>query len=129
MGMCRPKVAQRQFTVAIASAGFSLVGAMSASAAESFVAGTQPDRRPVNAPVLKTYEKSAQWYANALAGVSEPVPASLHFLENQGAWFTPFTRPGMTGRYDIRGRHALQQGAAAAPDKSNKQRRNTVGRG
>ncbi|OYX43944.1 MAG: hypothetical protein B7Z02_07110 [Rhodobacterales bacterium 32-67-9] len=26
----------------------------------------------------------------------------LKFLEDQGAWYTPFTRPGMTGPYKIR---------------------------
>ncbi len=45
------------------------------------------------------------WYREALTGVERPYPYSLKFLEDQGAWYTPFNRPGMTGRYDIRHWH------------------------
>lgn len=41
----------------------------------------------------------------ALTGGEPPYPASLRFLEDQGAWHTPFTHPGMTGPYDIRRWH------------------------
>lgn len=41
----------------------------------------------------------------ALTGVEPPYPASLRFLEDQGAWHTPFIHPGMTGPYDIRRWH------------------------
>jgi hypothetical protein len=37
--------------------------------------------------------------------VSQPYPASLRFLEDQGNWYTPFNRPGMLPPYDIRGWH------------------------
>ncbi len=70
-----------------------------------WVAGVQPDRRPENAPVIRQYEKSGDWYGQALEGIEQPYPYSLRFLEDQGAWYTPFSRAGMTGRYDIRGLH------------------------
>jgi len=34
-----------------------------------------------------------------------PYPSNFRFLEDQQAWYTPFTQPGMTGAYDIRGWH------------------------
>ncbi|MFC3119619.1 hypothetical protein [Jhaorihella thermophila] len=81
--------------------------AQAALAEEStvFIAGVQPDRRPEGAPVVTEMKKDGAWYRQALTGVIPPYPASLRFLEDQGAWYTPFTRPGMTGPYDIRGWH------------------------
>ena len=67
-----------------------------------FVAGLIPSQRPANAPVITQMAKDGAWYAQALAGVVPPYPASLRFLEDQGAWFNPFQRPGATGPYDIR---------------------------
>lgn len=67
------------------------------------IAGIEPFQRPANAPRIVTpppLNKQA-----ALYGVSEPVPASLKFLDDQGGWFNPFTHPGMTGPYDLRGWH------------------------
>ena len=69
------------------------------------IAGVNPEQRPEGAPVIEEFDKDADWYANALRGVTLPYPASLHFLENQGDWHTPFDHPGMTGPYDIRGWH------------------------
>jgi hypothetical protein len=80
-----------------------------AAADSEFVAGTKPYQRPANAPRIGQMKKTAQWYAQALQGVSEPYPASLRFLEDQGAWYTPFNRPNVTGRYDIRGLYAAQK--------------------
>ena len=71
--------------------------------AEYPVAGTTPYQRPEGAPRIETVERTDDWYAQALTGVSKPYPASLGFLENQGNWYTPFNHPGMPGRYDIRG--------------------------
>ncbi len=71
-----------------------------------YVAGTKPSERPATAPVLTEVNKDAAWYSNALHGVEQPYPYSLHFLENQGNWFIPFTHPGMTDRYDLRGWHS-----------------------
>lgn len=70
------------------------------------VAGTAPDARPPEAPRLESFAKDGAWYRRALTGITPPYPASLRFLEDQGAWYTPFNVPGMTGRYDIRTWHA-----------------------
>ncbi|PIE08827.1 MAG: hypothetical protein CSA74_00490 [Rhodobacterales bacterium] len=70
-----------------------------------FIAGVKPWLRPDTAPRPVEYVKNDQWYVDALTGVSQPYPRSLYFLEDQGGWFNPFTMPGMTGPYDIRGRH------------------------
>lgn len=69
---------------------------------ETTIAGLTPSQRPEGAPVLTEMSKDAAWYERALAGVDQPYPASLRFLEDQGAWFSPFEHPGMTGPYDIR---------------------------
>ncbi len=77
-----------------------------AASASPPIAGVHPDARPVGAPVItEGPKKDREWYEAALTGVDAPYPASLRFLEDQGNWYTPFTRPGMLGRYDIRGWH------------------------
>ena len=77
---------------------------LSASAAAGYpIAGVEPYQRPAGAPVIQEVDKSGGWYSRALTGISEPYPNSLRFLEDQGNWYTPFNRPGMPGRYDIRG--------------------------
>ena len=87
--------------------GFLLIFTHGAISSETYpIAGTQPDARPTNAPIAPPLEKTTAWYSHAVSGVEEPYPASLQFLETQGKWYTPFTLPGMTGRYDIRGWHA-----------------------
>lgn len=70
------------------------------------IAGVNPAERPAGAPTQTALKKTNDWYAHAVTGVEEPYPASLEFLESQGRWYTPFNRPGMPGRYDIRGWHA-----------------------
>ena len=69
------------------------------------VAGMAPDQRPRDAPVITEATRNDDWYQTALHGVEPPYPSSLKFLEDQGNWYTPFTRSGMEGRYDIRGWH------------------------
>jgi len=69
------------------------------------VAGVRPDARPAGAPTITTVTKDAAWYARALTGIDPPYPRSLRFLEDQGAWYTPFTRPGMLPPYDLRHWH------------------------
>lgn len=81
-----------------------------ALAGERFVAGTAPQRRPAEAPVIKAFNAGAEWRQSALAGIGEPLPPSLKFLDHQGAWYTPFDRPGMPGNYDIRQLHAAPAG-------------------
>jgi len=66
------------------------------------IAGINSDKRPQEAPVITKFFKNTQWYEQALHGVYEPYPSSLQFLEDQGAWHTPFNRPGFKGAYDIR---------------------------
>ena len=70
------------------------------------VGGRVPHERPKAAPVVDAVAaKDDQWYANATHGLPGPHPANFRFLEDQGNWFTPFTRPGMTGPYDMRHWH------------------------
>ena len=82
----------------------SMAGSDPASA-PSFVAGTAPSVRRPDAPALAAVAKDARWYQTALSGVDSPFPTSLKFLDDQGNWYTPFTQPGMTGRYDLRRWH------------------------
>lgn len=75
------------------------------SAADYPIAGTEPSQRPTAAPTIADVDRSGDWYTQALRGITRPYPFSLQFLEDQGDWHTPFNRPGMPGRYDIRGWH------------------------
>jgi hypothetical protein len=97
---------------ALATLAALLVAAPVDLLADEFIAGTDPSRRPVGAPVLPSYSKNAVWYRAALSGIEPPYPYSLRFLEDQGAWYTPFNRPGMTGPYDIRNWHDSASGGA-----------------
>ena len=65
--------------------------------------GLNPDRRPDGAPVIEWVKHDRAWYQQALTGINPPYPKSLYFLDNQGDWYTPFSRPGMPGYYDLRG--------------------------
>lgn len=77
-----------------------------ADASATFIAGLAPQRRPEGAPVVREFAAGADWKARALTGIAAPVPPSLGFLDRQGAWYTPFDRPGMPGPYDLRQWHA-----------------------
>ena len=44
--------------------------------------------------------RAANWDDKFLFGVARPAPQSLQWKKDQGGWFTPFDRPGMTGPYD-----------------------------
>lgn len=72
------------------------------------IAGIKPDQRPEGAPVITEVRHQPAWFQHALTGIDRPYPQSLKFLDSQGNWYTPFNRPGMTGRYDIRGWHAMR---------------------
>ena len=76
-----------------------------ASSADYPIAGIEPSKRPEGAPTIDWVSHDRAWYEAALTGVQQPYPQSLFFLDNQGDWYTPFSRPGMTGRYDLRGWH------------------------
>ncbi|MBL8479087.1 MAG: hypothetical protein JNK59_07240 [Sterolibacteriaceae bacterium] len=67
-----------------------------------FVAGLAPHQRPEGAPAIKDFTPDPAWRSRALTGVSAPIPASLRFLDDQGAWYTPFNHPGWPGYYDLR---------------------------
>ena len=74
-------------------------------AGEVYVAGVIPDHRREDAPRVLAPSHPKAWYVAAVRGVEPPYPPSLFFLDSQGDWYTPFNRPGMTGRYDLRGWH------------------------
>ena len=78
---------------------------VSTATSAEFVAGFTPNQRPTQAPIIQEFVPGATWRAQALAGISEPIPASLDFIDNQGAWYTPFNQPGMPGFYDLRNLH------------------------
>lgn len=104
-----------RWVVVLAGAGCALLAASGAMAQTApYIAGVQPDQRPATAPKLETYDKSGDWLARATHGVEKPHPPSLKFLNDQGAWFNPFTRPGMLGRYDIRHWHQPVSGKERA---------------
>ena len=90
-------------TVLASVIGICLLWHTSSAHGDSYpIAGLAPDKRPDNAPVITSVQKGDRWYAQALTGVESPYPASLRFLEDQGNWYTPFSHPGMPGRYDLR---------------------------
>jgi hypothetical protein len=91
--------------------GAMFVMAPASILADEFIAGVEPSQRPAGAPVIASFNKDAAWYRHALSGVVAPYPPSLRFLENQGAWYTPFNRPGLTGPYDIRNWHGSATGS------------------
>ena len=84
------------------------LGELCAQTAEADIAGLRPDRRPASAPVISAYPKNDEWYVHALRGVVPPQPENLNFLDDQGRWYTPFTNPGMTRPYDLRGWHSRE---------------------
>ncbi|QLQ26068.1 MAG: hypothetical protein HZT41_15525 [Dechloromonas sp.] len=82
-----------------------LAGANVLAEAPVFVAGLAPYQRPADAPVITVFEQTPEWQARAMRGITPP-PTGIDFLKYQGAWYTPFIHPNLTGRYDIRGLHA-----------------------
>jgi len=85
----------------LAAGGAAL--ALEAAEPSAYIAGVAPDRRPVDAPVIR--QAPALDEKQAFRGIEQPYPASFSVFKDQGAWHTPFTLPGMTGPYDIRGYH------------------------
>lgn len=95
---------RRRFGIRI-FALFLLLTAGTAQAGDiTDIAGLKPDRRPTAAPVVMRFEQSDAWKAQALRGLGQPA-SGVGFLKDQGAWYTPFNRPNMPGRYDLRGLH------------------------
>lgn len=73
--------------------------------AEGFVAGLQPDRRPASAPSLVAVPVDEGLKVQRLQGIDKPWPGNLEVIAAQGNWYSPLFRPGMPGRYDLRGLH------------------------
>lgn len=69
------------------------------------IAGLAPYERPVGAPLVKNVNRTPEWRAKVTHGVIQPLPAGLGFVNDQGAWYSPFAQPGIPGYYDIRGWH------------------------
>lgn len=82
-----------------------LLAMLPAPALAQPIAGLTPWQRPAQAPVVGEFKRDDAWRARALTGVASPVPASLAFLDRQGAWYNPFLHPGMPRPYDLRGWH------------------------
>ncbi|MFV0382702.1 hypothetical protein [Paracoccus sp. (in: a-proteobacteria)] len=99
-------MAYRLLTAMIAMAACpTLANAQDAEpqAGAAYIAGTAPAMRPEGAPVITAVQHDEAWFAQAMTGISEPYPAHLQFLDDEGDWFTPFNHPGMHAPYDIRG--------------------------
>lgn len=75
-----------------------------AAADDVYIAGVSPHQRPASAPVMRVSDRDRS-PVRQFRGVAKPYPLSLRFAKYHGGWFTPFTEPGMTGRYDLRAHH------------------------
>lgn len=87
-----------------------VLGASAAQAGSYPIAGVRPDARPAGAPVISVFKPPADWQARMFHGISRPFPPGLDWVKDQGAWFTPFNRPGAMSPYDIRGWHKAAGG-------------------
>jgi len=70
------------------------------------IAGLHPDQRPEGAPVIRDAQHPKDWDKVVVHGIAVPLPPHLA-TSDLGAWYSPFSRPGMVGRYDLRGWHKL----------------------
>lgn len=94
-------------SVSLAASGKTMQKTMDA---DYPVAGLNPSKRPVGAPVLASAPEIS---SIALSGLALPVPATITtWLQDQGAWYSPFTHPGIPGRYDLRQWHHELQAPA-----------------
>ena len=66
------------------------------------IAGLTPYERPVGAPSSRGIMRTPEQTAKITTGIARPLPDGLDFLKDQGAWYTPFDRPGMPAYYDLR---------------------------
>ena len=86
----------------LAALAFSAVGV--AAQETVVIAGFRPDMRPAGYPVVVRFEGLEGWKEQAVRGLGQPV-VGVKFLDDQGAWYTPFNRANLLGRYDLRGLH------------------------
>lgn len=103
-------VVRRRAPLAVCALAVGIAALAVPAAAEPFIAGVAPDKRPAAAPRLTAptpLPPDAQ-----TAGIATPLPP-LSFIKDHGGWYTPFTRPGMPGPYDIRGLHTTGARASA----------------
>lgn len=77
--------------------------ALAVEGGPAYVAGMTPDSRRGDAPVIKEAPPFDE--KRTFRGIEQPHPGSLNVFKDQGSWHTPFTLPGMTAPYDIRGYH------------------------
>jgi hypothetical protein len=89
----------RRLPILLAAACWSSAGI----AADFPIAGLTPNQRPAGAPVITVFKPGPDWEKRMFHGISQPFPPSLRWVRDQGAWYTPFNRPGMSAPYDIRG--------------------------
>lgn len=73
--------------------------------AQSYIAGSAPDRRPERAPRVTQYDLTPSEVDKFLQGVQGSDLPNVIAVATSGAWFIPLRFPGMTGHYDIRARH------------------------
>ena len=85
----------------------------SADAEAAPIAGLAPYERPAGAPTIRSAPKNLETTARRTTGVAKPLPDGLEWLKDQGAWYTPFDRPGMVSYYDVRGWHGGSGGEKA----------------
>jgi hypothetical protein len=95
-----PQMAASRMSLALALA----IAAPAMAQASNFpMAGLTPSQRPAGAPVITKFTPPSNWDERMFHGISRPLPASLSWTEDQGAWYTPFNRPGGAPPYDLRG--------------------------
>lgn len=99
-GCFMPRSFYSRISLALAFA----IAAPALATAEGFpIAGLTPNQRPAGAPVITRFTPPSNWDERMFHGVSRPLPVNLEWTKDQGAWFTPFNRPGMRPPYDLRG--------------------------
>ena len=78
------------------------------AAGPGYVGGLTPYERPAGARVKEEVTGLGERGFQGIEGVP---PASLVRMKgSQGEWYTPFSRPGMPGPYDLRGWHRPADG-------------------
>lgn len=95
-------------------AAAAVVMAAAADAVARPVAGLEPALRPAGAPVVRQSARTPDQTAQSTLGIVTPLPAGLGFLKDQGAWYSPFSAPGMSGPYDLRQRRISSDGPRQA---------------
>lgn len=103
-------VGRRRAPLAVCAMAIAIAALEVPAAAEPFIAGVEPDKRPAAAPRSTTPAPLPP--AAQTVGIATPLPP-LSFIKDHGGWYTPFTRPGMPGPYDIRGLHTTGAKASA----------------